>query len=617
MYSTLPPVIGELVANAWDANATTVEIDIPETALDERKSVITISDNGIGMSDDDIRRKFVIVGRDRRTTDGSDITPSPLRRRVMGRKGIGKFSAFGIAKEIEIETVRGGQNSRWVMNYDDMLACGDDRRVRFPILPPSGNVMHGTVITLKKIARYRTRRIPLPALRRGLARRFAVIGAQSKFEVVVNGDPITVHERDLKRLLARDAAGKPYLWSFDNEEVAPGTGWTVSGWIGALDRTMPKTAGVDDGGVSIMARGKLVQEPFLFRTTVGQQYALSYIVGELHAEFVDEVEDTVGTNRNALVWDVEANAKLMEWGSEQLQRIAREWAKKRGEDNRRRIEGNELYAEFRRKAQSSGQGRAMELADKLVRQAIERNPTAEEADILPIIQTSLDFLEFDAFWAIAKALSDADVSDMTTLLQLFREWEVVEAGEMARVTRGRIETIKKLEHLIDTDAKEVPTIHQFLKEFPWVIDPRWMLIDDEVRYSKMLREEFPESDIPEQDRRIDFLCVREGGNLVVVEIKRPSTRASKHELDQIEDYVNFTRDYVGKATDKEFSFRNVVGYLLCGNVVDSYQVRQKIQNLEKAQIFVRKYVDLLRMVEKMHKEFIDRYDALRMDLRND
>ena len=29
MYSTLPQVIGELVANAWDANATKVEISLP------------------------------------------------------------------------------------------------------------------------------------------------------------------------------------------------------------------------------------------------------------------------------------------------------------------------------------------------------------------------------------------------------------------------------------------------------------------------------------------------------------------------------------------------------------------------------------------------------------
>ena len=66
MYSTLPPVIGELVANAWDANATKVEITIPETPIDEQTSEIVINDDGIGMSDEDVRNKYLIVGRDRR-----------------------------------------------------------------------------------------------------------------------------------------------------------------------------------------------------------------------------------------------------------------------------------------------------------------------------------------------------------------------------------------------------------------------------------------------------------------------------------------------------------------------------------------------------------------------
>ena len=48
MYATLPPVIGELVANAWDANATEVRIAIPETPIDERSEIV-IEDNGIGM----------------------------------------------------------------------------------------------------------------------------------------------------------------------------------------------------------------------------------------------------------------------------------------------------------------------------------------------------------------------------------------------------------------------------------------------------------------------------------------------------------------------------------------------------------------------------------------
>ena len=588
-----------------------VEITIPEGPIDEHTSEITIIDDGIGMSDGDIRRKYLIIGRDRREDERADATPSPLRRQVMGRKGIGKFSAFGIAKEIEIESVRDGHCSRFVMNYDEMLRSAKQRRAEFMPLRPTDQVNAGTAITLRQITKFRTRSISLTTLRRGLARRFAVVGAQKDFDVVINGNAISVEERDLQRLLGKDADGKPYLWRYEDVEIEPNTGWKVSGWIGALDRTTPDLDGVDRG-ISIMARGKLVQEPFLFHAVVGQQYALSYIVGELHAEFVDDVEDTIGTNRNALVWDTDANTKLMDWGRSEVNRIAREWARKRSDDNQRRLQEHDLYREFKERASSTGNKRALNLADKLVRQAIDKNPTADVVELEPVIRTSLDFLEFDAFLEIAEDLAKSDLEDVGQIFSLFQEWEIVEAKEMSRVTEGRITAIEKLQGLIERETLEVPTLHNFLKEFPWVIDPRWTLVDDEVRYSKVLRQQFPEpQDLPEGDRRIDFLCVRESTNLVVVEIKRPRKKVSEAELQQIEQYVAFMRDHVKKTTDPDFKYQQVVGYLLCGDLVDTYMVRERRENLKRSQIFVRKYADLLDMVKRVHGEFIQRYGELR------
>ena len=86
MYSTLPPVIGELVANGWDANATKVEITIPETPIDEQTSEIVISDDGMGMSDGDVRKMYLIIGRDRRENERSDETPPPHSPQNHGQK---------------------------------------------------------------------------------------------------------------------------------------------------------------------------------------------------------------------------------------------------------------------------------------------------------------------------------------------------------------------------------------------------------------------------------------------------------------------------------------------------------------------------------------------------
>ena len=146
MYSTLPSVVGELVANAWDANATEVHIDIPEEPIDGSVSEITICDNGLGMSDQDIREKYMIVGRDRRENEGLDESPPPLRRKIMGRKGIGKFSAFGIAREMVVESVKDCKTSRFTMNYDEMLKKAADREIEFSAQSPTGTVSQGTKI---------------------------------------------------------------------------------------------------------------------------------------------------------------------------------------------------------------------------------------------------------------------------------------------------------------------------------------------------------------------------------------------------------------------------------------------------------------------------------------
>lgn len=99
--------------------------------------------------------------------------------------------------------------------------------------------------------------------------------------------------------------------------------------------------------------------------------------------------------------------------------------------------------------------------------------------------------------------------------------------------------------------------------------------------------------------------------MVVVEIKRPNRKASNVDLDQIERYVSFVREHVQRTSDPELAIPSVVGYLLCGDLVDTWEVRQKKMNLENSQIYVRRYGDLLNMVKRMHREFIERYEQLR------
>jgi Histidine kinase-, DNA gyrase B-, and HSP90-like ATPase len=610
MYQNLPPVIGELVSNAWDADASNVWITIPTNPISDGSEII-VQDDGIGMSDSDVREKYLVIGRDRREVD-KDV-PTVKKRPVMGRKGIGKLSGFGIAEEIEIESSLGdGRSSRFRMNFGELKRVANTREIKLPPLEPTGNITKGTRVVLREIKKYKTRSIPISEIRRGLARQFSIIGESNDFQVIVNNEPITPEERDMKRLLDKDTDEKPFLWSYKNEEIEPNSGWYISGWIGTLD---PKRNDENkiERGIVLMARGKMVQKPFFFEITAGQPYALSYIVGEITAEFVDTIsEDTISTSRNSLVWDTPANEALLRWGRKELNRISSQWSKKRKDKNEASLAKNEVYKNFIQETNKIENKRAFKAVDNWIRKLISDSPEKEISDLEQTIEFSIDLMQFDSFVDLAEDLMKADLGDSEKLMKLFREWEIVEAKEMMRVTEGRVTTIEKLENLINTNALEVPTLHKFLKEFPWIIDPRWNLVSDEKRFSDILRQEFPDKTLEGNDRRIDFLCVRENTTLVVVEIKRPQSRVSMDGLNQIERYVSFMRNHPTRnTTDPEHKITQVVGYLLCGEITSGWEPQEKKENLAKAEIYVRRYKDLLEMVKKSHGIFLERYQALR------
>lgn len=146
--------------------------------------------------------------------------------------------------------------------------------------------------------------------------------------------------------------------------------------------------------------------------------------------------------------------------------IARDWAERRSADNEERLSKNPLYQRFIAETERVDNPRAKKVADKLIRSIVARNIVEDDPGTDEVVQMCIDFVEFDAFWELASELAGAELADPATLIRLFREWEVVEAKEMAKVTRGRITTIEKLARLIEENALEVPTLHGFPRSSP-------------------------------------------------------------------------------------------------------------------------------------------------------
>lgn len=104
--------IFELVKNAYDAYATKVEIEF----LDDR---IVISDNGKGMTFEDLRDKWLFVGFSAKK-DGTEDNEADedkqksyrdkIKRHYAGAKGIGRFSCDRLGKELLLKTKNAKSN---------------------------------------------------------------------------------------------------------------------------------------------------------------------------------------------------------------------------------------------------------------------------------------------------------------------------------------------------------------------------------------------------------------------------------------------------------------------------------------------------------------------------
>jgi len=578
MYVSLPKVMSEIVANSWDADATRVDIVLPEGPIGHGSEII-ITDNGHGMTFEEINKLYLRVGRLRRKEEEIDETPK-FGRDIMGRKGIGKLSVFGVSKLVEIETWKNHILTAFRMDIEKIMAVsksGESTIYEPEILRRSENTQteQGTRIKLKTLKRAAP--IDINSVTKRLARRFSVLG--KNFDVYVNGNRIDPEERLLRQELT-------FLHKINDETIVEGGDWVVSGWIGTLRGSVENV----DPGIIIMARGKLIQEPFFFRLSAGEKYAFHYLVGEVNAEFLDEEEDLIATHRGSIVWESPEGQALHNWGQRKLRWIADEWSEMRRQKREKVIREDTEFKEWL----ETLTGPEKKIADKIIKILTSQYAITDERrkEIMSYVRTSFDQ---QAFHQLVAVLDENPTA--ANVLNAFEEWRVIEAREILRLVQGRLKTIAQFEKMIKSDAKEVPEIHEYFVKFPWILDPSWIEIYDEVHYSDLLREGFPDKKLEEPDRRIDFVCMGVGDSVHIVELKRPSHKVNWNDLDQLEKYVAFVRGRLGSSPRR--SYTSAAGYIVAGDLVDKNEIRQKRNNLERSRMYVLKYEDCLRNAQKL------------------
>lgn len=546
LYSNIPAVVSEVVANSWDADATKVEINIDTT-----EKTITIIDDGYGMTKDEINNKYLKVGYSKRDNE-PPVTPKG--RRVMGRKGIGKLSLFSIAETIEVHSVKNKnghgilEKNGFVMNTKKIKKSIEAGKATYnpdPVIRSKIRIQKGTKLFLRDLKKGMN--TPEAFLRKRLARRFSIIGNEYDFTVVINGTEIDIKDRDY--------FGKiEYLWCIgDGSEkyrshctnckktekvdgvVDAARGYRVSGWVGTFD----EQRSIEEGNntIVVLARGKLIHKDILKDLKEGGIFT-KYLIGEIGADFLDldDEEDVATTDRENVKESDPRFQTLKRYVQEELlKKIQSKWRDWRNEDAEKKALGNPVIKEWFEQLGPDNKRYARKLFA-----AIESFPIENPEYKKELYRHGILAFETLALKNNLEALEDIDTKkDLERVTSVFASMDELEAVHYWQITKNRVEVLKTFENIVSTAKEKIVQKHLF--NHLWLLHPSWERASTDEKMEEAVDKEWKKvnADLtPEEKKgRIDIRYRTAAGKHIIIELKKYDKEVTATKLvEQIDKY---------------------------------------------------------------------------------
>jgi hypothetical protein len=543
LYSNVPAVLSEAVANAWDADARNVRIDLD---IDEQE--ITITDDGHGMSQQDVNERYLYVGYQRREDDERPDTTRKYNRPVMGRKGIGKLSLFSIANVVEVYTTDGEDKNAFRMVVDDMkekmekegAGSGQATYVPEELDDFPSDLERGTKVVLKDLKKRIRTNLTSQYLKKRLARRFGTFGQEYEFNMIVNGDEVTFEDRDyfhkIQLLWHYGPDSEKYLERCNNLEKHESRSgniseeYEVTGWIGTVDTYSDLEDDDEDlNKISVMMRGKLAQEDILEDTNIGGLFS-KYVIGVIHADFLDadDEPDIATSSRESLKKEEERYKLLKEFIEEELKHIGKEWNEFRDEEGEREAREIPAIDEWFESLDGDNKERARELFGTINQMTID-----SEADKRRIFKHSVLAFESLRYRDDLDKLDRISPENVEQLTEIFSDLDDIEASLYHQIVSQRLDVIEELQSKIDEEALD-DVLQNYIHEHPWLLDPSWERATGANETEREVRELFRkadrELDPEEREGRIEVKYLRTTGQHVIIDLRDANSQFSLGDL---------------------------------------------------------------------------------------
>lgn len=579
MYNTVEKALAELAANAYDADATRVDVKVAANKL-------TVRDDGLGMTPAQVQDRYLRLGRDRRAGDGGEKTK--LGRPVIGNKGIGKLAGLGIAKTMVVTTVRGGQKTTLRIEREEL-----DRRdslEQVDLHPKIGAAKAGelgTRVSLEDLLED-AGGVDTAKLREHLATEMPSV---PNFDVYVNG----------KKATAEDIPGE--YFPIDAE---------ISGFghVGGFYKIVKNRSMDVAPGLAVRIRERIVQPRSLFG--LNQQthgfFVVTRIVGELWPDFIDPLNNrdavdafAINTSRTGLNAESRKVQALTKFARELLKSIAD------GEESKRKARRKaaaikrhpDLEARLQRLAPDVY--RRIDAAIDRIIEILAKNEKRETVD--EIVDMVVRYYESDALRALVESIKGHQDADINRLAELLGQFGSQRIFDLANLLWFQLAVIQALEDKVREKALEAE-IHGIVASNIWLVRENLQYWFDNKTFSTQLQDALASEFKWAKQQRPDLVCydnhkLGEGGKadkLVVVEFKKPGVEIGNEQFVQVMGYKS-----VFGASLAGFGADNIEVWILA----DTFSNKIDRPAFRAAGYHLLSYVELLEAARGRYRDFYE------------
>lgn len=571
LYSNIPAVLSEIVANAWDADAKKVSI-----IIDAGNGVITIEDDGTGMDRDEVIDRFLTVGFKRRDVMG---VTTALGRKPMGRKGIGKLSIFSIASIAEIYTKKNESLTAFKMDRDAIKRAISGQSADTSYKPDEittvpFDLKAGTRIVLTGLSKTLSG-ITISGLKKRVARRFAIIGPKHDFVVSVNSDDIGPEDRAYHNVVE-------YLWAYGDQrefisacknlqrsaaerlsiiaDELQKESLSLKGWIGTVNRPsqLKDEEGENLNRIAIFMRGKMAQEDIL--DVFGQKEIFAdYIIGELHCDELDldNESDIATSNRQTLKEDDPRFEALRRIILSEIRHVAGKWSDWRRADGTKEAMSVPAVSEWLEDLKGNTRKKAERWIGRL--NTIRAQGDSDKKELL-----KASILAFESYRRKEELDSLDDIGDqaLDQVLQIFKSVDDLEVSYYGQIVKMRVKVITTLQQKLKENEKEL-VLRDYIFDHLWLLDPSWERAkgteNAESNMATFLQQNTNSLTTEEKKGRIDIGYRTIAGKHVIIELKRASVAVP---LDDLVKQVRKYRDGARKILEKS-EYKNWPIEIIC------------------------------------------------------